>query len=244
MSAPFVAALLAPDLPPPAGLLAPGGAPAGRRFDIYRNNVVVSLTEALGQGFPVVKQLVGKDFFDAMAGVFLRAHPPRSPVLMFYGAEMPAFLETFPPVAHLAYLPDVARLELAMRQAYHAADAAPILPASVLGLPPERLLALRFRFAPALRLLRSPHPIHGIWRANTDAGAPGPVPGPEDVAVLRPGFDPAPQLLPAGGGALLAALIAGAPLAEASAAAPDCDIAALFQLLLAGGAITQAQEMP
>ena len=244
MNAAFVTALLNPGQDRPAGLHGPGGTPAGRRFDVYRNNVAVSLTEALGQGFPVVKRLVGQEFFDAMAGVFLRAHPPRSPVLMHYGTAMPDFLEAFPPVRHLPYLADVARLELALRQSYHAADAAPVDPASVIGLPPERMPSLRFRFAPALRLIRSAHPIHGIWRANTEGDAPRPRPGAEDVAVLRPGFDPLPHLLPPGGGAVLALLLTGAPLAEAAEAAPDCDIAALFSLLLSGGAIIKAEATP
>jgi len=244
MNARFARALLDPGQDRPAGLTGPGGAPAGRRFDVYRNNVAVSLTEALGQGFPVVKRLVGAEFFDAMAGIFLRAHPPQSPLLMHYGGGMPAFLETFPPVAHLPYLPDMARLELALRQSYHAADAAPVDPARVTALPPERLPGLRFRFAPALRLIPSAHPVHAIWRANTEAGAPRPETGGQDVVVLRPGFDPAPHPLPPGGGAVLAALMAGATVAAACDAAPDCDIAALFSLLLSGGAITEVEASP
>lgn len=240
MSAPFVAALLDPGRDRPAGLVGPGGAPAGRRFDVYRNNVAVSLTEALRVGFPVLRRLLGEAFFDAMAGVFLRAHPPRSPVLMTWGDDLPGFLEGFPPVAHLPYLADVARLELALRQSYHAADAVPIDAAALSALPAEGLAALRLNFAPAVRLLRSAWPVHAIWRANIDPDAPPPVAGAQDVVVLRPGFDPEPRLLPPGGGAMLAALMAGATLAEAAEFAPDADISALFGLLLAGGALTEA----
>ena len=47
IEADFKTALFDPAVMPPAGLSDPAGRPAGKRFDIYRNNVVVSLTEAL-----------------------------------------------------------------------------------------------------------------------------------------------------------------------------------------------------
>ena len=82
----FAAALLDAGLPPPPGLRAWNGSDPARRFGVYRNNVIVSLVGALGDTFPVVRRLVGDDFFDAMAGVHVRAHPPASPVLAHYGA--------------------------------------------------------------------------------------------------------------------------------------------------------------
>lgn len=242
MIAGFAAALLDPALPVPAGLTDAQGRAAGRRFAVYRNNVAVGLTEALVAGFPVVHRLLGDDFFRAMAGVFLRAHPPRSRILADWGADLPAFLAAFPPVAHLGYLPDVARLELALRASYHAADAAPLPPESLAAVPPERLGGLRLRLAPALRLVRSGWPVFGIWAANT-RGAPPPAMAAQDVAVLRPGFDPEPQLLPAGGGGFVAALLGGARLGAAAAAAgPAHDLTASLGLLLAGGAITGIED--
>ena len=43
----FAAALLDPDLPPPDRLIAWNGSDPARRFAVYRNNVVVSLVDAL-----------------------------------------------------------------------------------------------------------------------------------------------------------------------------------------------------
>ncbi len=232
----FAQALLDPALPVPDGLIDPAGRPAGKRFDVYRNNVVASLCAALADGFPAVRALVGDAFFKAMAGVFVRAHPPRDPRMMHYGQDLPGFLEGFGPVAHLPYLADVARLELALRASYHAADAPALTAEGLARLPQDRLADLRLRLSPAARLLRSPHPVLSIWRKATQADAPAPQAGPEDVIIARPGFDPVPLALPPGGYAFFDATRPGARLEDALAAAaashPDADPAALLGLAL------------
>ena len=54
----FSASITDVDAPMPQGMVA-----TTERLNIYRNNVAVSLSEALGQAFPVVKILVGDEFF-------------------------------------------------------------------------------------------------------------------------------------------------------------------------------------
>lgn len=236
----FATALLNPATPAPEGLKNPFGGPAGKRFDVYRNNVAVSLTEALEVGFPTVRKLVGDDFFKAMALVYLRANPPSDPRLALYGTTFPGFLARFDPVLHLRYLSDVARLDLGLRQSYHAADSAPF---DTSGLDPAMVLALKPRLAPATLVLSSRHPVHAIWRFNTEDGAPKPDPVPQDVMIARKGFDPVPHLLPPGGLTLARALKGRLKLAEAMtrtlADHPSADIAALVTLMFTSGALTR-----
>lgn len=238
----FSAALLDPALPVPSGLTGPDGRPPGRRFDVYRNNIAVSLTEALRQSFPVIRKLVGEDFFTALAQAHLRAHPPTSPLMMFYGAGMPLFLEAFPPVAHLGYLPDVARLELALWHSYHAADTVALNPVLLQAMGAERLMAARITLAPAVRVLRSHWPIHSIWSANVRGTPPPAATLAEDVLITRPGFDPEPHLLPAGGAAFVLSLLAGDRFEQAHARAGHADLTPMLGLLFAGGAITAIVE--
>lgn len=241
----FVTALLDPDALTPQGLLGPDGAPAGKRFSVYRNNVAVSLTDALGQSFPVLQKIVGEEFFNALAGVFLRAHPPQSPLMMFYGAEMPLFLESFPPVEHLPYLADVARLELGIRHAYHAEDIQSIEASSLQNLSPDALMASHLTLAPAVKTLQSPWPLHAIYLANTQPDAPKVTPAAQDILITRSEFDPEVTLLPAGGAVFVQTLSEGATFFQAFEAAgetPEFDLSSVLGLLLSGGAITHIEQ--
>ncbi len=242
----FKNAIFDAGLPVPNGLCNPDGAPAQKRFSVYRNNVAVSLSEALEVTFPVVRTLVGDEFFKAMAGVFLRQHAPSSPVLMRYGAQMPAFLDSFEPVAHLGYLPDVARIELALTRSYHAADTMPIDPQVLQSIAPDDLLLARLHLAPSVHLIRSNWPAASLYHANSTPNATPPVMQAEDVLITRPEYDPAVTALPAGGGAFVAALLIGTPLGEAlktaSAASDDFDFTTVLGLLLAGGALIKVEE--
>lgn len=240
----FRAALFAPDAPPPVGLTDGSGAPAGRRFSVYRNNVAVSLIEALEQTFPTVAKLIGADGFKALARRFIAENPPSSPILSRYGAAFPAFLARSDELAQLGYLPDTARLDLAMVRAYHAADAAPFDPAQLARIAPDDLPRVALALAPAVELLSSPWPIHGIWRFNHAPGSPQPPHEAQDVLVTRPDFDPVPRLLGSGQAVFLRRIIEGdclGPAADAAArAAPDFDLSALLGLLIGDAAIARA----
>jgi hypothetical protein len=233
----FAAALLNPDLAVPAGVVDPMGRPAPMRFAVYRNNVTQGLGKALEAGFPAVLALVGEAFFRAMALAFLRAHPPRGRIMMFYGAEFAGFIAGFEPARGLGYLADVARLEQALRESYHAADAEAVAVEALAALPETDLLAARLRLAPALRVLRSDWPVFGIYNASLRGAASPPMRG-EDVLVTRAAFDPVMQVLPAGGAGFIEALLAGKVLAEALAGVPEgFDLAAILAMLIGAQAI-------
>ena len=236
----FQSAILDPAAAVPDGIMNPDGAPAQKRFDVYRNNVAVGLSDALEAAFPVLRKLVGDEFFRAMAGVYLRKHPPKTPLMMFYGEAMPQFLSRFGPAKSIAYLPDIARLELALRHAYHAADATPVNARALAALTPEALMGAKLRLAPATRTITSNYPIHAIYRTNTVTDAPKPVMQAEAVLITRAGFDPEIHAVNAAAVACVEALQRGQSLGQALATADDTlDLGALLGLLLAQGAVTE-----
>lgn len=234
----FAAALVDPAEAVPVGVNGRRAVTDAKRFAVYRNNVHVSLVEALAKRYPVVARLVGDDFFRGMARVYVASHKPASPLLIHYGADFADFIAGFAPAASIGYLADVARLESAWLEAYHAADAAPLAIASLLALPPERLPGLRLRSHPATRLVVSRFPVGSIWSAHrSDPVQPVGHARPETVLVVRPVADVGVHVLPAGDTGFIAALLDGQSVAEAAAAAgPDTAPAQVLAGLIGLGA--------
>ncbi|MDI4665924.1 DNA-binding domain-containing protein [Xanthobacter autotrophicus] len=246
----FGAALLDPDAPVPAGVGGPGGRPDARRFAVYRNNVMVGLIDALSARFPVCACLVGTEFFRAMARIFVAANKPRSPLLMTYGDYFPDFIEGFEPAAAVPYLADVARLEVAFSQAFHAAEAVALDAAALGPLSAERLAGLQLVVHPSVRLVRSAYPVASIWMAHQQDGAiEGPDDWcPEDVLVIRPAAEVLIHRLPQGGFAFLGRLRDGGSVIEAAAAgyhdAPDFDLGGTLLALFTLGAVVGVLDAP
>lgn len=217
----FANALLNADQPVPKSVIAYNAAIPSRRFAVYRNNVVASLVQALGNRFPVIEKIVGKEFFAAMARVFVTGQPPRSPLLATYGDEFAAFIAAFEPAREMPYLADVARLEAARTEAYHAADAAPLDASRFAGFDAGIAGGIRVELHPSVRIVRSLHPVVTIWAMNSSEQSLAPIDNwlCEDALVSRPCLDVEIWALPPGGAAFLLALAARRTLGEAAEAA-------------------------
>jgi hypothetical protein len=182
----FAAGLLDPDIALPGNIAGRDGGPAAKRYGVYRNNVVVGLMEAMRAAFPSLLANLGKEKFDYAARNFIHAHPPKSPMMQAYGGEFAGFLERFPPLRDHPYAADLAGVERAVLDAYHAADALPLDPATLAGADASALVLVPH---PALALLRSAHPVHALFqRRDADAGAVD-FHRPQAVAITRPGYE-------------------------------------------------------
>lgn len=181
-----------------AGLMTPGDYPvelfagdpqlAARRFALYRGNVTASWDKALANAYPVLRQLVGDEFFRAMAREFGRAVPSAEGDLNRFGAGLAAFLADFGPVSGYPYFPDMARLEWALHRAHYAADEPLLTLASLAGMDAQGLGRLNIRFAEACVLLHSQWNIADIWLAHQPGGPsrPDDIRRPSHYMVCRP----------------------------------------------------------
>ncbi len=242
----FAAALQDPTWTLPPGLTTWNGSDPAVRFGVYRNTVAVSLTAALADTFPATRQLAGERCFDWMARDLIAAAPPRSPVLTEYGDAFPDWIAAHAPTADLAYLPDLARLELARVRAYHAAAAVPLTTTALAGYlaDPQQLPGAGLSLHPSLQVLDASDAIVSLWAAHQEPEPAAVIADPrrpESALVLRCGDDTLVVPIPGGTATCVTALAAGATLGDAAAAGaardPDFDLTQCLALLIRHGAI-------
>lgn len=213
---------------------------AAERLAVYRNTFASVLTNALRLSYPAIHRLVGADFFEGAARVFMKERPPHSACLDDYGADFAEFLSRFPPAATLEYLPDVARLEWAVNRALHAPDVKPLDLAQLAEIGLKDNALVHFVPHPSVSLVHADYPVDVIWRGVLER---------DDAALAGIDLSAGPirlmvERVPAGVEArrmnesewrFATALCAGRPLGAAIDEAPDLDIHVLLAEHLAAG---------
>ena len=139
---------------------------AADRIAVHLRHTRRSLTRALSGIFPVTVQIVGDGFFEFAADAFIRAHPPTDPCLSRYGELLANFLNRFAPSSHLAYLPDLVRLEWML----HVASLQTTLPSvnvtALAAIGAKDVPRLTLRFQPGMHYLTSAWAIDQIYLAH------------------------------------------------------------------------------
>lgn len=145
---------------PGEGLVAavlPSGLDPAQRIQIHQNNYRQTLTSALLALFPIAQVFVGEPFMKAALSRYVASEPPSEAVLARYGAGAAAFLEAFPPVAQVPYLPDIVRLEWFIHELQVSAEQETASDATGEAL----------RISPNVRIVDSAYPVLNLWMAGT-----------------------------------------------------------------------------
>ena len=207
------------------------------RFNVYRNNVVFGLINALGARYPVVRRMLWEETFNTVARAYISVAPPCSPVLLEYGQGFPDFLRALGEGTARHYVADIAELESARVCAYHAGDAAPVDHGGFASLEPTQFAAMRLRLHPSVKLLRSHFPVVTAW-ASQQPGEDATIREWKQEAALiaRPYEEVEVRRLPPGGYEFLAALLTGdmiaAAASRAEAEAAGFDLAQCLAVLI------------
>ena len=148
------------------GLHPQGGDPGAERLSVYSGGYLARMEEALEEAYPAVRQVTGRRGFHALAHDYAAGHPSHSYNLSRAGIHLSEFLGTHPLTSELPFLPDLARLEWAVVEAFHSFDQPPLDPARLAAIPPEGWERIRLDFQPSVRLVSSAWPILDIWEAR------------------------------------------------------------------------------
>lgn len=132
------------------------------RLQIYRNNIIGSLTKAMQLTYPLIVKLTGENFAASMMRSFVRENPPREACLARYGGGLDLYIKSYAPARGLPYLADIARLEWAMNESYYAPDDKPLTPFYLQNIHGCEVADIIFRLRSSVKLLESSWPLLAI----------------------------------------------------------------------------------
>lgn len=141
-------------------------------LSVYRNGYLKTCRDVLASSFPVVRILVGDDYFSALARAYVEAHPPALGTLIGYGGQFPGFLRSRTDERGLPYLPDVAAIDAAWLSSFFAADRAALSAAEVEAIAGNGgdLSALRVALTPQTTLVRLQYDVVTTWMQIREQG--------------------------------------------------------------------------
>src|SRR5579863_8392774 len=144
---------------------------AVERVGVYANGYFYRLLEVLKEDFPATLAVAGADNFHNLVTGYLIDYPPTEPSIYFAGRNLAAWLGTHPLSARWPWLADLARLERATLESFHAADAPALDTGALQAVPPAAWPVLAIRAHPATRLVESAWRVDEVLRAVEDGAA-------------------------------------------------------------------------
>jgi hypothetical protein len=215
---------------------------AARRLQVHLNQTRLSLVAALAATFRTVEAVVGQEYFASLARQFVAETALEGPVLSAYGERFDRFISDSQELHGLAYLADVARLDWALNEAFHAPAEAPLTAADLTALPVTCLAELPIRLPMGSSLIESDYPLDLIWQASqpgTPVESVDLAAGPSRLLVFRRPGDAAFAVLSSGEAAFIKGLSRQKKLATAARYAGcvdrDFDLATTFGAMLGLG---------
>lgn len=136
------------------------------RFRYYAGNQRAHWLSALSNAYPVMKLLLGEEFFTGIVHEYGMRFPQQDSNLNHFGEQFAQFLQDYEELTQYPYFPDMARLEWALHLAYYAQDAQAVNAQEIARLTPQALDASQFQLHPACSLLQTNWPVDVIWLAH------------------------------------------------------------------------------
>ena len=158
--------------------------------------------------------MLGPTRFRNLATDYVLACPSEQPDLRFFGDRLPGWLEDHPQ-ANCPHLDAIARIEVAIAHAIHAADCAPIDASALTTIPLAQWPSLRFRAVDGVALFDTPYDFAALWAAQSRREAVSTPPeNPTYTLVWRQGHQARHERIEREEGRALGAMLEGASFTD------------------------------
>ncbi len=174
-----------PDLVGVSGQLATGNSRLSpvEQLNIYREQFWLRHIGCVREDYPTLVHLLGDEGFEALARLYLAAHPPETYTLRDVGAKLVDFVHRTEPWCDDRLLCDAARIEWAFVEAFDAPDAPPLDPQTITAATKEAWVTARLALQPAMQRVSLSYPVQEL-RAQVRNGENPPRPEPAPVCVV------------------------------------------------------------
>jgi Putative DNA-binding domain len=150
---------------------------ASERVEIYANAYFYRILDCLKEDFPATLSVLGPDHFHNLITGYLIAYPPTEPSIFYAGTYLADYLRDHPIRQRWPFIAELARLERAIVESFHAADERPLSEDVMRAIAPGAWPALKMRAHPSIRIVdcewRVDHLLPGteVSRETDDADA-------------------------------------------------------------------------
>lgn len=159
------------------------------RLAIYHAMYLLRLTDALRTDYPAIDHYLGDEGFRAFTERYVTRHPSRSYTLNRLGDHVPGFIRADRKLRERGFLHDLARLELAMSEAFDATCSTPLDAAAIASVPDGLWPRAQLVPSEALRLVATRWPAAAWFQSfKEETRHPDIRRKAEYIAVFRRGF--------------------------------------------------------
>ncbi|HVN27936.1 MAG TPA: DNA-binding domain-containing protein [Candidatus Binataceae bacterium] len=151
---------------------------AEERVDIYANMYFYRILDVLKEDFPATLATLGEERFHNLATGYLIEYPPSHFSISYAGQHLADFIRAHPIREDFPLLADLAQMERALIDVFHAADATPLDAEAMRAIPPEEWPSIRMRLHPAHQIIELEFDVAPMINAVEESGTT--VPPPRD----------------------------------------------------------------
>ena len=138
------------------------------RVGVYHGMYLLRMRDALAGDYPGLEHFLGDGGFLRLVRDYVHGYPSRSYTLNRLGDHLPEFIGGHSDLPRREFCAELARLELAVTEAFDAPERQPLGEAEIAAVPPDAWERARLTPIPAFRLVAFRYPVNAYLQSVRD----------------------------------------------------------------------------